>query len=631
MNTKLFRSTFVLLALLAPAAFAAECPVREIGVDATATASLASSDCRYRDIVPGTTRSVFVHQYQVTVATRGVLTIEQNSTEVDPILSIYSDGYELLASNDNISATDKNSLVTISLAPGKYIFFASAAATGQTGNYTVKTSFQLSPSCPVEELTFGVGVSSELTNNDCRILDIETPSADTSRVKQYSFKAPERGVFTIEMLSPAFVTFLDLLDSKRNELTYAVPDQGNDSRLLVSLKPDTYILYASTDDFGIGAFTISTTMAPLRTCEAKEIGLSATLSGNLAEGTCRYMDVEVPSADDTLLDKYTLNVTDPVLLTLDMKSKEVDAYLLLLDSKGNYIGGDDDSGGGTDSRISVSLGPGSYTIYANTAEYGTGTYTLATATEPLRSCGGMDLLPGITATGTIQTTGCRYLDVVTPSSNRTLVDRYNVTLDQRSVLNVETTSQNFPAAVTILDSNLVVVNGTSTSTTSLSFGMLLNAGKYTILVSPAGAYTGAFTLKTTVQDPPNCPTESIAPNATATGQFATGDCRVKDVIAGLLETNLAKVYELKLEEPGTLTMSISSPDSFVAALLLTTNDTLIDSTAGDTTTEHVTQVLAAGTYKIVLAPISTTLGSYTLTTEFAATPKPAAPTSSVAR
>ena len=50
-----------------------------------------------------------------------------------------------------------------------------------------------------------------------------------------------------------------------------------------------------------------------------------------------------------------------------LTSSAFDAYLLLLDAKGNLVDQDDDSGGGTNARINRLLAPGSYYVVAKPA------------------------------------------------------------------------------------------------------------------------------------------------------------------------------------------------------------------------------------------------------------------------
>lgn len=79
-------------------------------------------------------------------------------------------------------------------------------------------------------------------------------------------------------------------------------------------------------------------------------------------------------------DRYTFGVLPGRVVTITMTSSSFDTYLYLRDGAGNVIYSDDDSGGGTNSRISYTLPAGAwgnYTIEATSYSSGrSGAYTL---------------------------------------------------------------------------------------------------------------------------------------------------------------------------------------------------------------------------------------------------------------
>lgn len=80
------------------------------------------------------------------------------------------------------------------------------------------------------------------------------------------------------------------------------------------------------------------------------------------------------------INRYTFDSAPGRLVTIAMSSSSFDTYLYLRDPAGNVIKSDDDSGGGTNSRISFTLPAGmagTYTIEATSYSTGrTGAYTL---------------------------------------------------------------------------------------------------------------------------------------------------------------------------------------------------------------------------------------------------------------
>src|SRR5205823_5508019 len=95
--------------------------------------------------------------------------------------------------------------------------------------------------------------------------------------------------------------------------------------------------------------------------------------GALSATSCQYND-------DTFADVYRLQVTDAGSLHVEMDSEILDAYLYLLDDKGNVVDADDDSGGGTNALLTTMVDPGTYYIVAKpfgNQGYVTGAYVLS--------------------------------------------------------------------------------------------------------------------------------------------------------------------------------------------------------------------------------------------------------------
>lgn len=90
-------------------------------------------------------------------------------------------------------------------------------------------------------------------------------------------------------------------------------------------------------------------------------------------------------SDGTHVQEQTFEGQAGQTITIDLESPDFDAYLLLLDPDDNLVGEDDDSGEGTDARLSLTLAnTGIYSIIVNTAfpdEVGNYTLTVAPASD----------------------------------------------------------------------------------------------------------------------------------------------------------------------------------------------------------------------------------------------------------
>lgn len=91
-----------------------------------------------------------------------------------------------------------------------------------------------------------------------------------------------------------------------------------------------------------------------------------TVTGVLTTESCRLVD-------GSRADRWRLVLAAPAVITIDMISDDVDAYLLIRDAAGNQVAANDDGAGGTDARITYGFAAGTYYVLANTYyenEYG---------------------------------------------------------------------------------------------------------------------------------------------------------------------------------------------------------------------------------------------------------------------
>jgi S1-C subfamily serine protease len=103
---------------------------------------------------------------------------------------------------------------------------------------------------------------------------------------------------------------------------------------------------------------------------------SAPVNGSLTDSS------NVLPADDSYFNPYSFEGRMGQQVMIEMTSSDLDAYLILLDPSGAPVAQDDDSGGGTNSRVIATLPTnGTYTILANSYSAGeTGSYNLRVAT-----------------------------------------------------------------------------------------------------------------------------------------------------------------------------------------------------------------------------------------------------------
>jgi S1-C subfamily serine protease len=118
--------------------------------------------------------------------------------------------------------------------------------------------------------------------------------------------------------------------------------------------------------------------APSRTAP-KPLALNGSaIAGRLGRGS------SVLPVDNSFFDLYTFQGRAGQRVQIDMASREIDSFLILIDPNGNEVAQDDDGGGGPNARIVATLPlNGTYLLVANSYEAGqAGTYRLqARSTE----------------------------------------------------------------------------------------------------------------------------------------------------------------------------------------------------------------------------------------------------------
>lgn len=102
------------------------------------------------------------------------------------------------------------------------------------------------------------------------------------------------------------------------------------------------------------------------------IGLGQTVNGTLTTS-------DLLRSDDTYADGFSYNGHSGEVITITMRSSDVDAWLVIDDPASQFMEYNDDGAGGTDAMLNVTLPhDGRYIILANTVRPGaTGSYTLS--------------------------------------------------------------------------------------------------------------------------------------------------------------------------------------------------------------------------------------------------------------
>lgn len=260
------------------------------------------------------------------------------------VVSLYDDQLQLLDSAEILrQRIDQN---------GDYMLVVSGADARSYGPFSLETR------------------RLELSDTDTLALDAPLDSWLQSDEREYTFTVEEAGMYDIDMRSDEFDAYL-VLEGPNGYYREDDDSAGNlNSRIADFLAPGEYQLRArSAYGEGEGVFTLALTPRELpsdtQLRNAGELTPGEPLNGWYSGESLTY--------------ELTLDETSSV--TLEMRSSDFDTYL---EVEGNgVLLSDDDGAGGTDSRITEQLLPGTYTViargYSNTAS---GLFELITRAEP---------------------------------------------------------------------------------------------------------------------------------------------------------------------------------------------------------------------------------------------------------
>jgi hypothetical protein len=327
------------------------------------TGGLSARSCR--------TAAGLADLYTMTLPAAGTLSLDMSSFDFDTRLVLRDSKDNLIVRNDDVDGVTA-AHVAADLPAGVYTI--ATAATSGAGNYRATSAFTAHdiPGCTfAQSIDLNGGYIQRLGPASCR-------GANGQPVDYYTFTLSVDSLVLAVMTSSELDGYLTLYDSNGTALRSDDNSYGAADPLIVQYLPaGTYQLAARDVSGGPGGLyeiDLRTVSGPRPAfCTPRgTIAPGGMATGNITFTGCQY-------TDNSFADVYTLTLAADTQLDLRLNSTDFDAYLILLDAKGNLVDVDDDSGGGTNSRITDSLPAGTYYVVAKPfGDYTQhGAYTLA--------------------------------------------------------------------------------------------------------------------------------------------------------------------------------------------------------------------------------------------------------------
>lgn len=385
--------------------------------------------------------------------------------------------------------------------------------------------------CTTQTIALNVTVSGTLAN------DCESTHRSGSYAKYYVFTLTASTPVQINLSATAFDAYLFLLSgSGLNGSVVAQNDDGGggtNSRVTQTLSSGTYTIEATSYRGGAtGAFSIQVNASsspnppaptPPPSCQST-IGLNVTVSGSLTN------DCHSTHRTGRNAKFYVFTLTASTSVQVDVSTTAFDSYLLVLSGSGSSgvpIAEDDDSGGGSNSRISRTLSSGTYTVEVTSFDSGsTGAFSLTVAgststTPPPTPPPPSSPPPSCQSTIGLNATVSGSLTADCPSAHRSgsYAKYYVFTLSARTAVQIDLSSTVFDAYVLLLSGSgssgsVVAENDDGSSGNNSRIAQTLAAGTYTIeATSYRSGATGAFGVSIAAMgsNPPPTPPPTSSP------------------------------------------------------------------------------------------------------------------------
>ena len=222
----------------------------------------------------------------------------------------------------------------------------------------------------------GQTVTGIIRTTDCGDADVDG-TADF-----YQFRQAADGPVSIAVESPtgSVEIFVGLIDFNDELIGLELASPGEEIEVGGFLEEGTYVIVIGTESPGPqSTYTLSSTRtlpssgpAFLNCTVSQAYTVGATVNGALGSGDCL-------TPDDAWMDRYQFTLAAARTMTINLASENFDAYLYLFNSDGVVLAQNDDAGGSLNSRLSISLPAGTYSIGASSFGFRSeGAYTLTT-------------------------------------------------------------------------------------------------------------------------------------------------------------------------------------------------------------------------------------------------------------
>jgi Bacterial pre-peptidase C-terminal domain len=581
------------------ALMAQDCPpVARVLPNGTVAASLDSSSCQLSDHTP-------YAPYRLDLPVRGQIKIELSGNTSD---------FSLTLRDAAGIRVDSGATLLRPIEAGSYTLLVNGNDAGQTGSYTVNTTFTSEPGMLCSNfpnIGRGETTSGKFPGSGC-------VAPDGTPYEAYTLTTDGTGTLTVAVTSQDFTPAITVrsIDGRPQSLPSASP-------VNVMLAGDSqYLILISSADKNTGAYQIANTYQPAdnETCRSQKTLAASDSDVNAISAASCFVTI-AGSGDQSYYNYYDFTLTGGGLVNASAVSGDFTATLNLLDASGNTLA-TDSGGGGSDAQDNVQsslraqLPPGSYRLQVFSDLPSGGNYTLNYTFQPgnPQPCTASALNLGDQVTSGLTDTSCR--------TSVGLSDLYTLTVPSAGTVDLDISSGMFDAILAIRDGkgNLIVrdddVDGLSVAHVAAD----LPAGIYTVVgAATSGAGPYQLTSKFTAHDIPSC---TFAQSLDLNGGFIQ---RLGPQSCTGANGQPVDYYSFTLAVDSLVlaVMTSSEVDGYLTLYDANGNAVRSDDNTYGSNDPLIVQYLPAGTYKLAARGATSTVGGlYEVDLRTVAGPRP---------
>lgn len=445
------------------------------------------------------------------------------------------------------------------------------------------------PCSSATDIAMGQSVSNQLTVDDCR-------QPDGAYSDRWSLTLALATDVRIDLTSTAFDAFLEVRD--RNGLVIASNDDFGslNSAIVRRLAAGSYVIVArSLGPGAVGPYRLSVQPGP----DCTPVG---TLQlGQSVSGTLSATDCVVEWAAN--VDNWSLVLSAPQKLRIDLKSAAFDEVVLLRDATGEIVNGADWGSPTGHARLEMDVPAGDWTIAVTAGGSSQlGAYDLTVDLSP-PCTPGTTLVIGETVSGEITSTDCLF-DSYMPA------DSFAIVVGEETALDLHLKSAAFPPTMLLRNTagDVFEFGWDSLGDGNARLRTTLQAGAYALFVF-TGDYGRRGAYQLTVVEVVCTSAGALAVGTPVDGVLDASDCQRPG--GAFRET-----WDLVLD--ADLTLRIDMVSAAFDALLIVQDDQgrqiAADDDGGQGVNARLDLALAAGRYVVVASAFGPNqVGAYRLT------------------